>query len=149
MYPDGRESPYWYEDGKAGFGDYVQLRTSRAPYVLRDPNAPVAVLIDSATASSAEVLALAFRGRGNSVLVGAATRGLAAGNRTFPLADGAAMVLTVAATRDREGRIYRGAIAPDVAVRAANAARDPRAGSNQAALDAALEWLRERRAATD
>jgi hypothetical protein len=149
VYPDGRESPYWYEDGKAGFGDYVQLRTSRVPYVLRDPNAPVAVLIDSATASSAEVLALAFRGRGNSVLVGASTRGLAAGNRTFPLADGAAMVLTVAATRDREGRIYRGAIAPDVAIGAANAARDPRAGSTQAALDAALEWLRERRAATD
>ena len=139
VYPDGREVPFWYDDGKAGFGDYVQLRVSRAAYVLRNADLPVAVLTDAETASSAEVLAIAFRERPNSVLVGAPTRGLAAGNRTFALADGAALVLTVAATRDRAGRVFSGSVEPDFAVTTA-----PRAVGEDPPLAAALEWVRAR-----
>jgi hypothetical protein len=146
VYPDGREVAFWYEDGKAGFGDYVQLRVSGAPYRLAVPNAPIAVLTGPATASSAEVLAIAFRARGNSTIVGTPTRGLAAGNRTFPLADGAALVLTVAATRGRGGEVHHGAVEPDLVATAQNgAARDPVSGGGQAAIDAALTWLQQRR----
>lgn len=137
IYPDGRETAFWYDAGKAGFGDYVQLRVSVAPHRLADPQARLAVLVDGSTASSAEVLALALRARGNSVIVGVPTRGLTAGNRTFDLADGASLVLTVAATRDRNGRIYVGAIDPDVAV-------PPDAEQSRATLDAALAWLSDR-----
>jgi hypothetical protein len=144
VYPDGTEAKFWYEDGKAGFGDYVQLRVSRAAYVPRSSTAPVAVLTDGSTASSAEVLAIAFRARDASIVVGAPTRGLAAGNRTFALSDGAAMVLTVAATRDRTGRVYRGPIAPDIQV--AQPRGEGSSDADDAALDAALEWLRGCRA---
>jgi hypothetical protein len=57
---------------------------------------------------------------------------LSAGNRTFELADRAALVLTVAATSDRTGRIDLGPIDPDEPV-------DARDGS--AAVAAAIAWL--------
>jgi hypothetical protein len=138
VYPDGRRVAVWYRDGRAGFGDYVQLRVTM-PYRLRAKWPPVAVLIGPATASSGEVLAAAFRGRPNSLSFGAPTRGLSAGNRTFTLSDGAALILTVAATSDRTGRTYLGPLEPDRAIRRQGGDDD---GSGDAVLDAALQWLR-------
>ena len=109
VYPDGRRVTLWYRDGRAGFGDYVQLRVAGAPYRLDEPYPPTAVIVGPSTASSGEVIAAAFRGRKHASIFGAATRGLSTGNRTFPLSDGAALVLTVAATSDRTGRVYNGA----------------------------------------
>ena len=136
VYPDGRRVPFWYRDGKAGFGDYVQLRVSGAPHRLAQASPRTAVLIGAETASSGEVLAMALRARDGALTFGASTRGLSTGNRTFPLADGAALVLTVAATSDRAGQVLRGGIAPDRAV-----AGDGTDG--QAVIDAARAWLGE------
>jgi hypothetical protein len=140
VYPDGRRVTVWHRDGQAGFGDYVQLRVN-ASYRLRAAAPPVAVLLGPATASSGEVLAAAFRGRPRSRSFGAPTRGLSAGNRTFPLADGAMLVLTVAATSDRTGRTYAGPIEPDERVPAATTADGDGATADQA-MAAALAWLR-------
>jgi carboxyl-terminal processing protease len=138
VYPDGRRTPIWYRAGQAGFGDYTQLRL-RAPYAVA-AGMPVAVLLGPATASSAEVLAVAFRSRAATRSFGAPTRGLSAGNRTFPLADGASLVLTVAATSDAAGQVYAGPIAPDEAVarRAGSSVPD---ALGDAPLQAAVEWL--------
>jgi hypothetical protein len=136
LYPDGSRRGIWYRDGRAGFGDYVQLRVV-APHVLRDRAAPLAVLVGARTASSAEVLVAAFRGRPATRTFGAATRGLSAGNRTFELADGAALVLTVAATSDRAGRVDAGPIEPDVTVASATAGALPA----DATVAAAAAWL--------
>jgi C-terminal processing protease CtpA/Prc len=140
-YPDGRRRVVWYRDGQAGFGDYVQLRVNGS-YRLRAPESPVAVLTSGATASSAEVLAVGFKGRSRSRFFGAPTRGLSAGNRTFELADGATLVLTVAATSDRAGRSYPGPLLPDEPV----ASAAPRPGRESDSVDpvvtAALTWLK-------
>jgi carboxyl-terminal processing protease len=136
IYPDGRRVPFWYRDGKAGFGDYVQLRVSAAPHRLADGSPRIAVLIGADTASSGEVLAMALRARDGALTFGAPTRGLPTGNRTFPLADGAALVLTVAATSDRAGREHRGEIEPDRTL--ADETSD-----GAAASDAARLWLRQ------
>jgi carboxyl-terminal processing protease len=138
VYPDGRRTPIWYRDGQAGFGDYTQLRL-RAPYTVAAA-VPVAVLLGPATASSAEVLAVAFRSRAATRSFGAPTRGLSAGNRTFPLADGAALVLTVAATSDAAGQVYAGPIVPDEAVARRTEPSGPDA-LGDAPLEAAVEWL--------
>jgi carboxyl-terminal processing protease len=138
VYPDGRRVPVWYRDGQAGFGEYTQLRVS-FPYRLRAA-APVAVLLGGATASSAEVLAVAFRSREDTRSFGTPTRGLSAGNRTFPLADGASLVLTVAATSDAAGTVFVGPIAPDQPIVSAGRGN----GMDEAAdavLDAAVAWL--------
>jgi hypothetical protein len=131
VYPDGRRVGVWYRDGQAGFGDYVQLRVP-VPY---RPAArrPVAVLLGPGTASSGEVLAVAFRGRPETRSFGSATRGVSAGNRTFALSDGAALHLTVAATSDRDGHVLAGPVPPDEAI--------ARVDGEDAVLAAAVNWL--------
>jgi hypothetical protein len=133
VYRDGRRVPIWHRDGQAGFGDYTQLRV-RAPHRLRAA-APVAVLVDASTASSAEVLAVALRARPTTRLFGEPTRGLSAGNRTFVLGDGASLVLTVAATSDRAGQVVLGPVVPDEQIQRRGGA------DGAAALRAATDWL--------
>jgi hypothetical protein len=144
VYPEGGRRSLWYRDGQAGFGDYVQLRVI-APRALAVPDAPLAVLLGGRTASSAEVLAVALDGRPNTRTFGAPTSGLSAGNRTFELADGAALVLTVAATADRTGRVTVGPIVPDELVDTVSAPGAREAGAPPAAEDsvlaAATAWL--------
>jgi hypothetical protein len=133
VYPDGRRVPVWYRQGQAGFGEYVQLRVF-GPHAAAER--PVAVLIGQGTASSGEVLAAAFRGRPGARSFGAPTSGVSSGNRTFPLADGAALVLTVAATSDRLGQVHTGPLLPEHPVPAAagGSGGDP-------VLAAATAWL--------
>src|SRR6185503_3702797 len=116
--------------------DYTQLRVRSAyrPAVA----SPVAVLLGPGTASSAEVLAVAFAGRPATRSFGAPTRGLSAGNRIFDLSDGAALVLTVAATGDRDGRVLLGPVVPDEAVAGEGGAGD---GGDDAVLRAGVAWL--------
>jgi C-terminal processing protease CtpA/Prc len=135
--PDGERRDVWYEGGKAGLDEFVQLRV-RAPYQLREQNAPVAVLVNSSTASAGELLAIAFAARPATRSFGTATRGATTVTRTFPLRDGAAIVLAVANTRDRHGRVYTGALEPDEIV--AEGERTL-ALSDQPVVHAAASWL--------
>jgi C-terminal processing protease CtpA/Prc len=129
--------PIWYRNGQVGFGDYTQLRL-HAPYRLRTP-VPIAVLVGEATASSAEVLAVALRAGPATRLFGAPTRGLSAGNRTFALEDGASLVLTVAATSDHAGRLLLGPVMPDEHIERRAGAE--RADDDAVTLRAATQWL--------
>jgi C-terminal processing protease CtpA/Prc len=138
VYPGGRRVAVWHRDGQAGFGDYTQLRV-RSSYRVRAPTS-VAVLLGPATASSAEVLALAFRSRSTTRSFGAPTRGVSAGNRTFALADGASLVLTVAATSDRAGEVFIGPLQPDELIGRTAGSADA-ADAADPVLDAATAWL--------
>ncbi len=140
VHPDGTREPIAYRDGKVSLDGYVQLRVRRAPYEIARPSAPLAVLVDGRTASSGEIIALFLNARERSRSFGSPTRGVATATRTFPLADGAALILTVAATSDRHGRTADGPIAPDVAV---EPARSSSAAATDPALRAALDWLAE------
>jgi hypothetical protein len=135
--PDGERRHVWYEDGKAGLDEFVQLRV-RAPYELRRQNAPIAVLVNSSTASAGELLAIAFAARPETRSFGTPTRGATTVTRTFPLRDGAALVLAVASTLDRHGREYTGALEPDELV-----PEDERALalSDQPVFRAGASWL--------
>jgi C-terminal processing protease CtpA/Prc len=141
--PSGTRTPVWYRDGKAGLGDTVQLRVREAPYRLRNPLAPIAVLTDRSTASAAEIIAGAFGARADARRFGAATRGAVTGTRIFPLADGAALVLAVTHTSDRNGRVYSGPLEPDEVV---DARTRNLALADQPVVRAALEWLESQRA---
>lgn len=164
--PNGERTTLWYRDGKAGLGDRVQLRVRSAPYRLRRTHAPVAVITSRATASAAEVIAGAFEARAATRSFGAPTRGAVTATRIFPLADGAALVLAVGLTADRNGDVYEGPLVPDepaagtrsgrarstraaagtpVAGGAADRARVEEPGASdledQEAVGAALRWL--------
>ncbi|MEO9089849.1 MAG: S41 family peptidase [Rhodanobacter sp.] len=98
-------------------------------------HAPVAVLLGPHTASSGEVVAVAFRGRANTRSFGQPTAGLSTGNAGFALPDGSIIFLTTAVDVDRNGHAYGGKIMPDQIVDGATtAASDP-------TLGAAHAWL--------
>jgi len=107
----------------------------RVPAQLKD--APVAVLIDSGVLSSGEIVAALLRSRPRTRLIGSPTFGIATGNRSFRLPDGAVIMLTVADIADAEGRTYRDGVMPDVQV--PNTGTEPEA---DAPLEAARSWLR-------
>ncbi|WP_137914803.1 S41 family peptidase [Rudaea sp. 3F27F6] len=98
-------------------------------------SAPIAVLTGPQTASSGEVVAVAFRGRPNTRSFGAATAGLSTGNRTFSLGDGSMLALTTVVDMDRDGHVYGGKIEPDETVAPA------KQGGADETLAAAAAWL--------
>lgn len=86
------------------------------PYCLAAPNLLVAVLIGPFTASSGEFTTLALRNRPRTRLFGQPTFGVATGNETKVLGDGAVLFLTVCLGTDRTGDTFDGPIPPDEAV---------------------------------
>jgi len=119
-----------YKDGEIRFdGKLAPGRKNTVP--LRSPLPPVAVITDHVTASSAEFLLLAFRGRADSRSFGEKTAGVPTANDQFRLPDGAIIRLTIAVGEDRDGKLYEGPITPDEEVAPVDT------------LGAAGRWLRE------
>jgi carboxyl-terminal processing protease len=153
VFPDGRTQDWFYRDGAAGFdGEHVlppprgrlDLYSTRvtAPYLLRRPNPPVAVLNGAKTASAAESVALAFRGPSRSRSFGSPTAGLTTAVGMVELSDGALIFLAVARDADRTGRQFPSGIPPDEEV----ADNKATALADDDVVRAASEWLRQSRA---
>jgi len=123
-------------------GHLSPLRVGR-PLEVSVPTGPnlsaarVAVLTGPRTASSGEVVAIAFRGRAHTRSFGAATAGLSTGNTAFALPDGSQILLTTAVDMDRAGQAYGGKLEPDQTVE-----DDPDDSVDHAAM-AAEAWLTE------
>ena len=96
----------------------------------------VAVLTGPKTASSGEAVTIAFRGRPRTRSFGQPTAGLSTANGTFPLSDGAMILLTTAIDADRTGQRYGDKVDPNVRV-------DATTGPDDTTLAIAVEWLRQ------
>lgn len=88
---------------------------------LKHETAPLAVLIGPGTGSSGEMMAIAFIGRKNVRVFGNPSYGFTSANKTYPLNDGAFLVLTETSVSDRSGKEYFGPIVPDERVSDENA----------------------------
>lgn len=93
--------------------------------------APVAVLVDDATASSGEGVALAFVGRPHTRSFGARTYGVASANNGYTLGDGVHLVITVAMMVDPHGLTHPDGYTPDEVMDA----------SGEHPVEAARAWL--------
>jgi hypothetical protein len=93
--------------------------------------ASVAVITGPHTASSGEIVAIAFRGRPHVRSFGHPTAGLTTANRAFPLSDGSSLALAVSIDADRTGHVYGGKLDPDEVV------------DDATVLDVASKWLHE------
>jgi len=140
---DGNVS-WFYQDGKTGTRnpaglETVSLTLQEEP-VLQSPSvAPVAVLVDSSTASSAEAITIAFHGRPASRSFGSRTAGKSTAVQPFKLDDGAELYLTTAIDADRSGKAYPDGFSPDQVV-SFNGGSMPQE-SNDQVLQAAQTWL--------
>jgi hypothetical protein len=139
--PDGGKIDWGYHDGKAVFGpagaETLNIAVKDPPLALT-VLPPVAVLIDSGTASSGEAVAISFAGRPQERSFGTHTFGLSTSNNMFPLSDGASLFLNTAIEEDRLGRRYEEGLEPDVVFPAPAAA--PAEGDDPV-IRAAEEWL--------
>jgi carboxyl-terminal processing protease len=135
---------WFYQDGKVGTRnpagvETVSLTLDEEPALQTPSTAPVAVLVDSSTASSAEAVAIAFHGRPNTRSFGSRTAGKSTAVQPFKLDDGAEIYLTTAIDADRAGKPYPNGFSPDQEV-AYNSSSMPQE-SNDPVLQAAQTWL--------
>lgn len=90
---DGKSIRWSYVDGEARL-ENRSLQRVEEPHKLKGPLPPVAVLMNSRTASSGEAIAIAFRGRGRTRSFGGPTCGASTSPAWFTLSDGARLVVT-------------------------------------------------------
>ena len=130
--------PIWYNDGSALQGPHVRCRVSEDHgYHVRSAHKAIVVLTGPRTVSAGELVALAFKGREQTCLIGQPTAGLTTGNVTYSLSDRSMLVLTVCQEADFTGRVCDGRIQPDKFV-PAETGTDPTADPTRSA---ALAWL--------
>jgi carboxyl-terminal processing protease len=135
---------WFYQDGKTGTRnpggvETVSLTLDEEP-ALRTPSpAPVAVLVDSSTASSAEAITIAFHGRPDTRFFGTHTAGKSTAVQPFKLDDGAELYLTTAIDADRSGKSYPDGFTPDQIVSVSGSSVPQE--SNDIVIQAAQSWL--------
>lgn len=135
---------WFYKDGKTGTRnpaglETVSLTLDEEPGLQNPSAAPVAVLVDSSTASSAEAITIAFHGRPGTRFFGTATAGKSTAVQPFKLDDGAELYLTTAIDADRSGKSYPNGFTPDQII-PYNGSSMPQEG-NDAVVTAAQAWL--------
>ena len=135
---------WFYQDGRTGTRnpaglETVSLSLDEEPSLRSPSKAPVAILVDSSTASSAEAITIAFHGRPDTRSFGTRTAGKSTAVQPFKLDDGAEIYLTTAIDADRTGKAFPNGFTPDQVV--------PTSGinipqpSNDAVIAAAQTWL--------
>jgi len=135
---------WYYQDGKTGTRnpggvETVSLTLDEEP-ALRTPSpAPVAVLVDSSTASSAEAITIAFHGRPDTRFFGTHTAGKSTAVQPFKLDDGAELYLTTAIDADRSGKSYPDGFTPDQVVSVSGSSMPQE--NNDVVIQAAQTWL--------
>src|SRR5277367_3446141 len=135
---------WFYQDGKTGTRnpggvETVSLDLDEEP-ALRTPSpAPVAVLVDSSTASSAEAITIAFHGRPDTRFFGTHTAGKSTAVQPFKLDDGAELYLTTAIDADRSGKSYPDGFTPDQIVSVSGSSMPQE--NNDPVIQAAQTWL--------
>jgi carboxyl-terminal processing protease len=129
----------FYQNGGAGERaagqDAVYAKSNVAPVILSS-KPPVAVLIDRETGSSAEGIAIAFRGRPDTRFFGETTFGAATGTFPYPLSDGAQIYLVIGTMLDKNGNEYPSGISPDQEILS-----EATITTNDPVVRAASEWL--------
>jgi carboxyl-terminal processing protease len=139
--PDGSRTFWFYRAGKAGTrteqGEDIAAEVKHPPFIFDD--LPwVAVLVDRATGSSGEAVAISFAGRAREHSFGEHTAGLTTATEPHPLPDGAVLVLCEALEADRTGKRYPDGLDPDSVV--ASPATRP-TEEKDPVLQAAKDWL--------
>ena len=108
--------------------------------------APLVVLVDRGSASGAEIVAGALRDHGRATLMGERTFGKGSVQTVVPLRDGLALKLTTSRYFTPSGAsIHDRGIDPDVSLAGTLApASNPRDAASDPAVQAALQYLRDR-----
>ncbi len=119
----------WYSSGRSMIG------TGKF-YKIKKLSSPIAVLINSFTASSGEMTAISFLGLSNVKTFGQPSAGYTTSNTTFPLSNGTILQLATLYVADRRKKIYKDKIIPDMLI-------NPGSKNPDESLEAAKNWLQQ------
>jgi carboxyl-terminal processing protease len=100
---------------------------------------PVVMLVSPHTGSAAECFIIAFKGRDNTVLLGSKTAGYVTVNTGIPINNTAFMNLAIGYNADRNERVYKDAIEPDIPFESVDKFNDI---ANDEKVKAAIKWLK-------
>jgi carboxyl-terminal processing protease len=103
-------------------------------YKVKNSNTKFAILTDSATASSGEIVAISFSGLSNAKRFGLPTGGYTTSNSTVTLSNGDMLFIESSYLADRNHKMFIGKITPDIIIPITDNSKDE-------TLDAAKEWL--------
>ncbi len=101
---------------------------------------PIVILTGAQTGSSGEFLIMTFKGRPNTILLGATTAGYVTVNNGFQISDSAAMNLSIGYGADRNGTVYTEALRPDIFIDGPDSFNDL---ANDVKVKAAIKWLKK------
>jgi len=96
---------------------------------------PIAILYGNVTGSSGEVVIISFIGNAKTKSFGQPSYGLTTGNGEYKLPDGSYMFLSSTYMADRNGKIYKSNVIPDVVIDEDEKPKDK-------TLEAAINWLK-------
>lgn len=130
---------FYNKNGKKNREIFKSIRTVTVsnPYVIKNRNAKIAVLIDNNTNSAGEFTAISFIGKNNVKLFGSATGGYTTDNDVFILSDGSLLNLATRIVADRNMKKYYGQIIPDVVIY-------DYMNNGDRSLEEAVKWLKEK-----
>nr|WP_314497806.1 S41 family peptidase [uncultured Chryseobacterium sp.] len=103
---EGAVEYYNYKKGKFYEGSTVTQVFQVTQQQPKQIKAPIALLVNKVTGSSAEFITAAFVGQKNVKIIGTNTQGLTSGNQEYKLSDGSFLVLTIGNIVDRTGKEY-------------------------------------------
>ena len=113
VYPEFSSQEWSYEGGSAKINGSHVIEVSE-PYELINQNPKVAIIINKATSSTAAALAIAFKGRPNTAIIGDDTCVPLLYNFNTVFSDFTYLRLAAANLADREGNVYQDEIVPDI-----------------------------------
>lgn len=122
-------------------GKFIQrgrIVASVKPHCKIKKNMKVAVLTSQVTASAGEMLAIALKGRKNTIFIGEDTYGLTTGVATFRI-NGNTLALSTTLTEDRNGKRYA-YVRPDIKIIEGDNFGDL---SRDKKVQEAVEWFRQ------
>ncbi len=126
---NGNKMTRIYNEGWAGWDTTIMFKNTN-PYHLKNTKLPIAIIYGNATASSGEVVAIAFRGMKNTKSFGQETNGSTTRIDNFELSDGAYLNLASGVDADRNGVLFGGRIIPDTITK-----------DNDTALTEGTKWI--------
>jgi C-terminal processing protease CtpA/Prc len=129
----------WTIKNNGFFIDTTLLTEVKPKCEVNAQNIPVVILVGPGTGSSGEFFLMAFKGRKKTILLGSQTSGWVTVNTGIQINDTAFMNLSIGYGTDRNGKIYKEAIVPDVTITGVDKFNDI---ANDEKIKAAIKWLR-------
>lgn len=128
-----------YTIAKGEFYDNGRLACPMKNLPRISPDEKVAVLLSRYTVSSGELVAVAFKGRENTIFIGENTGGYVTGNGWQPVSEELVMLISQSIFADRNGNVYAQNVGVDIPMKFNLTGKL----STDLQIQKAIEWLNE------